>query len=191
MHVSLSDITARGHKLQGQMGSITQAPRCFIYPVRPEGPVTLPSLTQADCSAPSAVARWQPKQEFMSPSPTTFLLSYLAVLDFSTRVCVAVSPSRCSSRQAVRRRRWGWRRLYHRTCTSQSVSHQNTLIGPSWVLLILHFRASLGFCCWALRLVAKRGTALRDVSHRPVNSAEFPELDPFQHASPRPRRFRG
>lgn len=52
----LSDITARGHKLQGQMGSVTQAPRCFIYPVRPAGPVTLPSLTQADCSAPSAVA---------------------------------------------------------------------------------------------------------------------------------------
>lgn len=116
----LSDITARGHKLQGQMSSISQAPRCFIYPV---GPVTLPSLTQADCSAPAAVARRQPP-----PS----LLSYLAVLDFSGRACAAVSPCRCSSRQAES----GSFSNSLNTCTSQSARHQNTLIGPSWLLLI-------------------------------------------------------
>lgn len=46
---SLRD-SQRGQATGGEgMGSVTHAPCCFIYPVRPEAPVTPPSLTQADC----------------------------------------------------------------------------------------------------------------------------------------------
>lgn len=46
---SLRD-SQRGQAAGGEgMGSVTSAPCCFIYPVRPEAPVTPPSLTQADC----------------------------------------------------------------------------------------------------------------------------------------------
>lgn len=72
--VSLWVTSQRG----GETGRITLAPRCFIYPVRPEGPVTLPPLTQADrcgLSPPPAAVVFSQRCDFLPTDARTDALT--------------------------------------------------------------------------------------------------------------------